>query len=887
MTETDRPGSPGRHAAAMPNFDGAAELLRLLKRLVTRPSTGEAPVKQQGRRGIPMLCLARDTAQSELLRALREELKTARPRRVPHAYHSFGDIDGQSVHQTALLLAALRSFALQLSTGANTRHGRIRFKRFQLVDWLLHQDFTETEDDLRTRLALRSRRRDWIERGEEPTSEVFGSRWGLLLRAVGALRIAVRLRGRIPGVGVEYRWLLRQPYLAPQDPGTFIGFAERLTRTLNGNEDEGQLQRLIVNAFLEDIRSAHRAFPHFLRAARRTSYTVLLLDDITPHNGGNRLLRLVNDVRNDTGAFDPLVIISGSVEIPPDSAELRALDFAGDQRIVRTADKAEEVYEHWLQKFAGHSRTRHHTAWYLPLRIPAASTDPQRDSMPPLSGKRLTLPSPPWWARRRYTRTIAVLLAAGLVSAGVLLTRDTVETWRVCGVLPGTRDASTLEVHGGECVGVSTGSHIFLQNDSPVIAQIEETIKDTNREMEQKRGGGRDFATVVYLVALDTTRSGEERDDLDSTHEGLMGIAARQHELINDESSPLIRVLVANAGEGMEYGVQVARMIGKLAAEDESLVGVAGLNDSRQATVDTIKELNGFELPMVAATLSAAEMPAASPLYRQVSPDNRREAEVAFEFATQQEIGGGSNLRIISSADDRNFYTVDLARQVATRFKDHFAIEGWIFGDDDDDGAPDPAYRYANAAHARDLGESSCGERLVFFAGGHDAFPNFLRGIKANCGDAMPVILGGDDISRHAANSQLRREIAVPFYYLTFAVGQESCDAEDSNEPSRSMGRLFSEICGSEDYDPALDGHAALAYDALDAFVIAVREIDTASGVPISPGMAHHQLGQIRGNAFNGTTGTIDFNGGQVPIDKQVAVMHTSGNDVVQAFPNP
>jgi hypothetical protein len=68
--------------------------------------------------------------------------------------------------------------------------------------------------------------------------------------------------------------------------------------------------RLLVNAFLEDLRRAYLLRPWHLLRRRRMTYPMLLLDNIAVDNGGYLLLRLVNDVRNQVGVFDPLLVVA-------------------------------------------------------------------------------------------------------------------------------------------------------------------------------------------------------------------------------------------------------------------------------------------------------------------------------------------------------------------------------------------------------------------------------------------------------------------------------------------------------------------------------------------------------------------------------------------------
>ncbi|MEV6832245.1 hypothetical protein [Amycolatopsis sp. NPDC051102] len=71
--------------------------------------------------------------------------------------------------------------------------------------------------------------------------------------------------------------------------------------------------------------------------------------------------------------------------------------------------------------------------------------------------------------------------------------------------------------------------------------------------------------------------------------------------------------------------------------------------------------------------------------------------------------------------------------------------------------------------------------------------------------------------------------------------------------------------------NPSLDGHAALAYDALALFAHAMQELKP---VPVSSGAVWHAISNMRGdNLFSGETGAIDFSGGRTPLNKFAAVL--------------
>lgn len=251
-SSTDRSIDGGKYSVSVPPFRGAYELVDLIKDCYTRPSAGHR------RSDLPIVWLVRDPIEyGDLLQALDRKLGggSSETRRVPHAYHrlpagsggtDIGDTDtadGQSAaaKTDSTVLDILRTLADEFSRGRNSRAGWYRFPRLQLVAWLMKQDLAvdsagDPEEDppdrvLRRRLRLRA----WNRRAPTVAKDIGQNLTGgwataaAVLFRVPALLRWLRSSGRVPGLGGEYRWLFRQRYLTPRDPGTFVGFAERLT----------------------------------------------------------------------------------------------------------------------------------------------------------------------------------------------------------------------------------------------------------------------------------------------------------------------------------------------------------------------------------------------------------------------------------------------------------------------------------------------------------------------------------------------------------------------------------------------------------------------------------------------------------------------------------
>ncbi|MBE1470646.1 hypothetical protein [Kibdelosporangium phytohabitans] len=81
-----------------------------------------------------------------------------------------------------------------------------------------------------------------------------------------------------------------QGYMVSKHSTDFLGFAERQTAGHRETENEEHLEKLLVHAFLEDLRIAYRrrrlwVLPRRV-GFRRTAYIAVLLNEATTGNGG-------------------------------------------------------------------------------------------------------------------------------------------------------------------------------------------------------------------------------------------------------------------------------------------------------------------------------------------------------------------------------------------------------------------------------------------------------------------------------------------------------------------------------------------------------------------------------------------------------------------------
>ncbi|MFD7818499.1 hypothetical protein ACFV6E_37175 [Streptomyces sp. NPDC059785] len=899
-----------------PVFPHADRLFALLNQLVRRPRKGELPSEVPHRDGIPVLGLVGDR-QGRLAEQIRRALGEAQPRRVPHEVVSMDERWEEVVRERPDLAPAwqrselCRRVLVQLAREYSSARGggdrRVRFRRFGLVNWLLEMTSTEDEPDSQHDRDMLRRLRD----REFQRRPVLG-----LLRSPGT---EVALQGNVPWwayvlglyvlpltwfrawrvLGGEYRWLLRQPYMAPGDPGTFAGFALRLTQPRWGREDPEQVVKLMVNAFLEDLRVAYRRRPWRRRAARRTAYCVAFLKGVGTDNRGWALVRSFVDVRNETGAFDPLLIVTSCTE-----DEQRR---EHDPGRVRVRSLAEELtpYQAWCERLRSAGRSRGADFWKLPVQVPGPLPEghPDQDAQHESSSaaRRFTVGRPPAWAGRAAT-VGAVTLALALVAASVggMVIRDGRWQRAHCGLERSDPDAGTVrwEEETRECVGVAPHGFGFAVGGGKddELRRTFEVLAAQNEEAERiHRDSGRPLVTLVHVSAMFSAAGGQPPKALSYAREQLQGAASAQRRQLDQlaENQPVLRIFPANAGSGMHHGKKVAAIIERMKRDDPTIVGVTGLDESRRATVETITALTRAGLPMVGTTPSADTLDDDSPLYHQVSPQNEREAEVAAAYAAELLEKGTSGegegaavkkkeVLLLHSDDRSDAYSRTLWKDAVRAFGGRgFTVVPRAFTPDSLAGAS------AGGAGTRTAGRHVCADpdRLVFFAGRSEDFESVLLSVDSICGTAEPHILGGDDVARLGADAKRRAEFGrLAYDFLDFTPNSHSCDGADNLYST--MKRLFEEECGPS-ASTFLDGHAALAYDAVSVYLAAVRSLqEDAPGMEITPHAVWRALGGIHGDsALDGESGDVDFGGeagGHTPVDKFISVQQVGEKAVLR-----
>lgn len=862
MTELAAQERPAFNRERLPA--GGPEFLGLLARLVRR--------RRRGDRRLPVFWLVQPPGVADLLDPLRRALARGQQRRIPHVVVD-GGTPGRDV------ATALREAHQQLSLEAFGAE-RLRFRHFPLADWLMRQTLlpgVET-DEHRAALARRLRDRRGVSPAVDPgvpgAQDAVATAYQLVLwlvrRAVPSAVFRAAVSGRVPLLGRHYRWFMRQQYLAPRQSVTFLGFAERLTAGWRDGEQPDQVDKLLVHAFLEDLRVSYQR--RFWRPSRwrRTAYPVLLLRDAAPGTVGHTLVRLLNDVRNETGRNDPLLVIAAGPTAPPElSAPHPLLD-------------AEEAYDEWAHVLPETRRLRRPTAWLIALAVdgPDAAGQP-RGGLPAFAA-----PPPPWWSRRFVAAAAGLLLViAGTAWAGARWSTD-------CHPQPFGGHVS-VELAGGECVGYSdTAAHIFNHDPGQErLRAVQRRIFQQNEAAQRVWADSdrrRPFLTLVYLGTLTGNRTRADEESYVSEREELEGMATAQYALLKEsasaDGSALLRVVVANGGHQMRHASRVVRRLAALAREDPTVVGVVGLVESRTTTAQAVRELNRAGLPVMAPTLSADGMHQNSRLYLQISAPNADQAMLIEQYASRvlrvtdahvyYTTGEGSSL-------DQDLYVDTLVKGLRKRFGERLSqVQEWTTG--------------------RRLTQE-CGYRgLLFFAGRWSEFDGFLRALK-ECGDNPPQhLVGNDSVNRYMANPTLRASAPgnLPVTYTSKAA-QATCPALRAARDRRDdvRGSFLSWVSADDLLDPPrcrdnasvqVGERVSLAYDAATMMVRAVEGLAARlrhasprqawDPESITPASVHAEV--LRQNAehgFAGVSGLIRFGADSgEPVAKRISLMRVT-----------
>ncbi|MFJ1460830.1 ABC transporter substrate-binding protein [Nocardia sp. N2S4-5] len=842
----------------------------------------------------PIVCLVGAKAsESTLLERTSAWLVRGNGRAAPRVLVTADPPTGATSADSALtaLVGLLDRLRIGLAMD-NSGAGPITFPRYRIAAWLVGREFAadvdvtaELEDCVPELLRVaRGRPQGAVHDAADAAADKTPWPVQVLVRLWPALQLWLFVSGRAPGLSREARWFMGQRYLSPELSVSFLGFAGRLVQPNRRHEDPEQVAKLLVHAFLEDLRCAYRH--RLLRPSswRRTAYPVVLLQSVEPGGVAGKFLRTVNDIRNDTGMFDPLAVVA-TMTHAPDNRPVGEIEELFAEPPGRTGAPRGPLAQ-WRDTIGALRRRHADGAWYLVLSLPdslvrsVGALPAGPGSLPPL---------PPFWTRRR--QVVALVAVVVLLVAAVPVARSLLPEQAPCESHPGT------VIRAGECVGYSADDRLTFGSDQ-VLTDMQREVFRQNEIAAQRHAASprRPLVSLIYFAGLTYSTKTNEQYPRAQVEE-LAGLAMRQRELNRapQSSEPLLRVVVANGGANMVAAPWVTdNLLRPLVRADPGVLAVVGMDRSSKDTQQVIGRFGELGVPVVPTTLSGDGLEDASPLYLQPVPSNVQQARLIADYVLGARYPAGSAQAGQRRYDKVVVYYPDAPDDLYVRSL-AAALEAEL--------RPRPiGFDKLVWAHQAGLNgmDSLCSNGMAdtrtvhVFAGRNYDFVPFLKSAVQGCGSAdLPTILGDDAVTRVIADPHGLETIPIglPVRYVTkgapVVLGGRPCVEGADRIGTLPAGPAYLEFCAllaelSRDnagYRPAWPAdRTGLAYEVagmvLDAVGRNAGRSARTGGVETIPNRAAVAM-EIREQPYAGMTGTLRFSDGRIAHDATLGILRS------------
>lgn len=857
-------------SASIPAVAGVVDLVGTLDTLVERRPPRDP--------ALPLLVFVGDGANG-LVVGFRDRLHSSQGQTtVPHVL-----IGGPGQRAPTDDVELLEHIANEITRAAPPGTGRIDLPGFRTVRDILDVQCTQKwyrdrPKELRDKLYARRRQAgplvEWLDNLVSSTSPNRVVRFGQALLRPAAVDLPRLLYGRRLARGRRMRWFSEQiARVTGRSDDDVLTAALCLTR--NGDERHNALlvRRVLLLALVRDLDTAfHSSSLLSWRRRQRVTPFVLLLCRVATDDAAHRLLDTWGGIldedpsgtvlaaaalRGDVPAS--LQVASGGRRLAPDDASAALTPLLRgspvDDRVLVVdvpADPADERTAAWL---AVNQKVQPATARF-PLLAPVA------------------------------TSVVAAGVVVGLLAGAWGLVRDRT----------GGSSCPGVDLIEGEWIGVGDGTADCTFVPAAVadneleqgMREVEERIAAENAELV---AGDDPYSTVVFFAPL--TLPDEPARVGQTSLRQLRGVQlaqaeANKQQAAGDPNKRLVRVLLANPGDRFVHGEAVAEQIVAAAERDPTIVGVVGIGQSRTSSRRAIGILAEHHLPVVAGPVTGDEMVTASEYYYQVSPLNRRVAEVLVSFAGNEPIvgPGPEPIRPMRNAvvvlDHTDEYSLNLADDLlqslfATGHSDVRAFSYPFAGRAADEEEPPALPGWAEQKDTPDeLAAAVCGAMdidsdVVFFTGRAPQLKGMLDSmIGPPACNGRVTIVGGTDITKFVGNPEidLGRYGRMRIYYGAFASPQ----LRISNRADVFF-RAYLDTYGDDGIrvdmsDPALTFDALLTMQT--AINVVARDQVEATPDTVAGTLAHGQVD------FDGATGHIAVRGddeNRVPINKPVLVL--------------
>lgn len=485
-----------------------------------------------------------------------------------------------------------------------------------------------------------------------------------------------------------------------------------------------------------------------------------------------------------------------------------------------------------------------------------------------------------------------------------------------------SNDISVSRAADGECIGLSYGGYAFdtasnqeSGSDKTLAARALMDGDIARAEADWKQASQADssdaealiyqenqhvlelstsqhYPSVTLVILTTLTASEENQKSIASGRDDLQGAYVAQIEHNKNFRLPLLRLLIANAGENMEYAPQVTAQIIQAIHKDATIVGVMGLPQSRTKAIEAVKMLGQAHIPIVSSTASSDTFTNISPYFFRAAPPNMSQVAVGVRYAEQ--ILHAHNAVLFEALNDN--YSQNLATDFVELFqqRDHHPIlqtETYNAADTD----------VSNIIQEKAGHACSYSPDLLYFTGRSDEMIRLLNSLNP-CGKYNNVnIMGGDTLYQltSAPNSGYPSYAYNRLYFTAFAFPDEWTLAG----LARFQPSFFNEY--PQDFDPdhryarmptygytLANSHVILAYDAMSTLLSAIstatlNALKRTDNADFTPEELRMTLAHIQGSqAIQGASGILDFGTNGDPVDKVVVMLRVDEHGNTVLVPN-
>ena len=393
----------------------------------------------------------------------------------------------------------------------------------------------------------------------------------------------------------------------------------------------------------------------------------------------------------------------------------------------------------------------------------------------------------------------------------------------------------------------------------------------------------------VTIVVISTLSSGSQETE---GHDELQGARVFQKER-NDEcqrfSCPQVKLLVANAGDDLQYAGLVAQQIAYLKRHGEPIIGIVGMPVSTPGAIDGIRDLSGQDILVVSSTESSDALPA-TPSYFRVAPLDSRQGLINTQFVQK-------NFQQLKKVVI--FYALDnpYSQTLATSFGHALSKNGYTLHYEGFQRLVSPSQRTTKiATDVQEVAQkySPSRDTLIFCACYSDDLDRLLtdlrtppyqgtfQNIPVDSGDGAYNLGGYNSTGQHSMNYQ-------NIYFSAFAFPDEwpGVDISHCLPSNPSVAQRF--FCDyADDFDPhrqhvgspygytRADSQAILAYDAVTVLVTAYGVAKQKNAEPSANDIQQALLGGDGCGNFQGVSGQITFGVDGSAVDKALVMIYVN-----------